>query len=61
MGEEGPSGAEKGGRLSEIELMLRRPDFVLEPICMPTIFEYIRAGGQPQAVVELLVDGYVGE
>jgi hypothetical protein len=46
--------------LSRLEEVLRRPDYVLEPGCLPTIIEYIKAQGQPQTVVEMLSDGFVG-
>lgn len=47
-------------QLSRIEEQLRRPDYVLEPKCVQTIIQYIKAGGLPQTCVELLVDGYTG-
>jgi hypothetical protein len=46
--------------LSRLEELLRRPDFVLEPTCWSTIVQYLKAGGTPQTVVEMLSDGYVG-
>ena len=47
--------------LSSYEELLRRPDFVLEPRCYPTIVGFRGAGGKPETAVEFLSDGYVGE
>eukprot|EP00798_Chlamydomonas_sp_ICE-L_P008675 gene8675-34122_t len=46
--------------LSEIEALLQRPDFVMEPKCWETILKYITAGGKPQHLIECLSDSYVG-
>ena len=46
--------------LSRIEEILRRPDFVLEQRCLATVIEYVKAGGSPQNVIDMLADGYIG-
>lgn len=52
---------EKAQELSRLEQELRRPDYVLEPKCLNTIISYVRAGGSPYNVIEILADGYVGQ
>lgn len=47
--------------LSQLEEMLRRPDYALEPGVRDTLKAYIKAEGKPETAVEHLSENYVGE